>query len=188
MSRRSLQLCRIHPVNHQPSIVISCQTLAASCRNQHDRWGALIDSVIMDLCSSISRAEKQQVSNICLGEQSIHVIQGFHPTAIWNKEGDDRVKTERILADIIREVYQPCGEWKKCEQEKIRPRFTTSAEDFFAATSSFLKAMRQYLKAKSAAEALGIFCRKQEHLFPKGDQCASVRDVYSYVSAAFSNV
>ena len=172
----------------KPSIVISCQTLAASCRNQHDRWSALTDSVIMDLCSSISRAEKQQVSKICSGEQSIHVFQGFHPTAIWNKEGDDHVKTERILADIIREVYQPCGEWKKREQEKVRPRFTTSAEDVFAATSSFLKAMRQYSKAKSAAEALGIFYREQEHLFPKGGQWASVRAVYSDVSAAFSDV
>ncbi|KUL85662.1 hypothetical protein ZTR_08887 [Talaromyces verruculosus] len=63
----------------KPSIVISCQTLAASCRNQRDRWGALTDSVIMDLCSSISRAENQQVSKVCLGEQSIHVIQRIPP-------------------------------------------------------------------------------------------------------------
>jgi hypothetical protein len=134
--------------------------------------------VIIALCSSIYRAEKQQVTKVCLGEQSVHVVQGFHPTAIWDKEDDDRVKTERILADLIREVYETCGEWKKREQEKIKPRFTTSTEDVFAAASSFVLAMNQHAKVKSAAHDLGIDLREQEQLSPKGGRWASVGDIY----------
>jgi hypothetical protein len=123
-----------------------------------------------------------------LGEQSIHVIQGFHHTAIWNKGRDDHVKTGRILADIIREVYQPCGEWKKREQDKIRPRFTGSAQDVFAAASTFLKAMEQHIKEKSAARDVGIYWREQEQLYPRRrGRWASVGDIYSNVSNCFDD-
>lgn len=43
----------------KPSIIVSCQCLAGTCWNQRDLWGVLTESVVIDPCSSISRAEKQ---------------------------------------------------------------------------------------------------------------------------------
>jgi hypothetical protein len=102
----------------KPPIILSFQCFASGY--EPERWGIQNDPVIHSLSSSIYRARKEKVQKISLDEHSFHVIQGFPPAAIWDQEVLERSRMECNLADIMREVYKPCGQWKNCQLARVR--------------------------------------------------------------------
>jgi hypothetical protein len=122
--------------NDNPTIIVSCQCFAA----QHGRWVSFTHPVLASLRSSTGGAKKQYVEKVVLDDQCFQVVQAFHPAKIKYKY----TGLEKILQGIFKEVYKPCGNWKKHYRRKNEIKLKNAVDDITAAASYLLKEIAEY--------------------------------------------
>lgn len=150
----AFQLTRQLLQDLKPPIILSCRSVATTCWDDYRRGGVLTDPLIMYPWSSIYTAENQKVTE--LHGPSCHIIHGFHPDAIWDKNDDDRVRVERILADIVREVYAPCGDFKRLQRQRIKDGFPDASRELRDAAKTHMMAMARYWLIQGTARDLDV--------------------------------
>lgn len=179
----AFQLTRQLLQDLKPSIILSCRSVATTCYDDYKRGGVLTDLLIVHPCSSIYTAEKQKVTEL----QSFpfcHIIHGFHPDAIWDKKDDDRVRVERILADILREVYAPCGDFKRLQRQRTKDGFPDASHKLDDAAHALLLAMSRYRRIQMTARELDVSLGEWQ-LDTDGDWWPNlIRGLYEIVSTA----
>jgi hypothetical protein len=151
----------------KPPIILACQNFDAS--RHSETWSCIRDSMpalkimnrIPDFSSAISRAKQIEVSKVSLSEHSFHVIQAFCPAEIWHKEGDERLMMDFILAEIVREVYKPCREWKRHQEQWMKDRLEYQIQDLFDSGRNFLRALVEFTDFESLTRYVDDVLEKQ---------------------------
>jgi hypothetical protein len=65
------------------------------------------------------------------------------PARICDEADDDYVRMERVLAETLREVYKPCGEWKKRQEQWMKDRLEYHIQVLFDSGRNFLRALAE---------------------------------------------
>ncbi len=94
----------------QPSIILSCQ-----CSTSFPEWSPAGHVVARQLCSSIQAAKDREVKKVYLNNDTVNVIQGYHPSGFLNNKGDRKAHHDTfgyLLKGVFQTVYTPCANWK----------------------------------------------------------------------------
>jgi hypothetical protein len=137
----------------KPPIVLSCQCFP---RFKHERWGSFNHALATNLCSSMFGAENQQVSKVSIDDQSIRVVQGFHPAKLDYLDDAERKKWDRTLQNIFQSVYRPCVDWKTRYQQKLEDNLDNAATAVRTVATTFYEALLEYEQIRLQASGFGM--------------------------------
>ncbi|EFQ99280.1 hypothetical protein MGYG_02293 [Nannizzia gypsea CBS 118893] len=129
------------------SVIVSLQ-----CATQNNAKYDGISSFLRELGSSTKWARMETVMKTSIDGRALYVVQGFHPGHIIRTYKPDlRIKRERILQNILEQVYSPYAEWIS---EMAREEFSKSRKRLDCSANKFLNDLERALAAMQKLEAL----------------------------------
>jgi hypothetical protein len=90
----------------KPNVIVSCQ-----CSTSFSTWSAGGHMVPRELCSSIKRAAAREVRKVNIDDQTINVIQAYHPSGFLNRKGHHD-PLGKLLKELFQSIYIPCATWR----------------------------------------------------------------------------